>query len=124
MAANTDLTNPHALMSAFSDRFNAHDLDGLVALYEPEAAFAPRPGVTVTGHDAIRAALAEFLALRPTISAVVAEVLSGGDVALVLNDWDLTGTAADGTELRQQGRSSDVVRRQPDGRWLVVVDKP
>ena len=120
----TDLSTPEALMRTFSARLNDGDLDGLVALYEPDAAFEPQPGAVVQGHAAIRAALAQLLALRPTMTAETVQVLVGGDVALVANEWSMTGTAPDGTAVRQSGRSADVVRRQPDGRWLVVVDKP
>jgi uncharacterized protein (TIGR02246 family) len=121
---HTDLSTPEALMREFGARFNAADLDGLVELYEPSAVFEPKPGVVVRGHDAIRHALHDLLAIKPTITTQTVQVLTGGDVALVVNEWAMTGTAPDGTELRHQGRSTDVVRRQPDGRWLVVVDKP
>lgn len=121
---HTDPSTPEALMRTFSTRLNDADLDGLVALYEPDAAFETQPGTVVHGHAAIRAALAQLLALRPTMTAETVQVLVGGDVALVVNEWAMTGTGPDGTAVRRSGRSADVVRRQPDGRWLVVVDKP
>jgi uncharacterized protein (TIGR02246 family) len=119
-----DTTTPEALMRSFTDRVQAGDLDGLVALYEPAAVFEPRPGVVVEGRQAIRQALAELLALRPTMIAETVQVLRADDVALVINEWTMTGTAPDGSEVRQGGRSADVVRRQPSGAWLVLVDKP
>jgi uncharacterized protein (TIGR02246 family) len=119
-----DTSTPSALMRTFTSCVRAGDLDALVGLYEPAAVFEPQPGVVVTGHDAIRTALAELLALRPTMDATTVQVLASGDVALVVNEWSMAGTAPDGSAVRQSGRSADVVRRQPDGRWLVVVDKP
>ena len=119
-----DTTTPEALMRTFTDRVHAGDLDGLVALYEPAAVFEPQPGVVVEGHEAIRQALAELLALRPTMVAETVEVLRADDVALVINEWTMTGTAPDGSEVRQGGRSADVVRRQPGGGWLVLIDHP
>lgn len=120
----SDTSTPEALMRAFIDRVHAGDLDGLVALYERSAVFEPRPGVVVHGRDAIRQALAELLALHPTMATTTVQVLQADDVALVVNEWNLTGTGPDGSEVRQGGRSADVVRRQPDGSWLVLVDKP
>lgn len=122
--SDTDLSTPEALMPTFSARLNAGDLDGLVALCEPDAVVEPQPGVVVHGQAAIRDVLAHLLALGPTITADTVQLLAAGDIALVVNEWAMTGTAPDGTELREGGRSADVVRRQPDGRWLVVVDKP
>jgi uncharacterized protein (TIGR02246 family) len=122
--SSVDTTTPEALMRSFTDCVHAGDLDGLVALYEPAAVFEPQPGVVVEGRQAIRQALAELLALRPTMVAETVEVLRADDVALVVNEWTMTGTAPDGSEVRQGGRSSDVVRRQPSGGWLVLVDKP
>lgn len=119
-----DTTTPEALMRSFTDRVHAGDLDGLVALYEPAAVFEPQPGVVVEGRQAIRQALAELLALRPTMVVETVQVLRADDVALVINEWTMTGTAPDGSEVRQGGRSADVVRRQPSGAWLVLVDKP
>ncbi len=37
-------------------------------LYEPGASVTPEPGTVVTGTDAVREALSEFLALKPTIT--------------------------------------------------------
>ena len=119
-----DQSTPHGLMRCFADRLNAADLDGLVALYEPSAVFEPQPGAIVRGRSAIRHALDELLAVTPTIVADTVQTLVAGDTALVINEWVLTGTAPDGTPVRQQGRSTDVVRRQSDGRWLVLIDKP
>jgi uncharacterized protein (TIGR02246 family) len=119
-----DTGDPEALMRTFTACVHARDLDALVGLYEPGAVFEPQPGVVVEGRDAIRAALAELLALRPAMTATTVQVLRSGDIALVVNEWSMTGTTADDVEVRQQGRSADVLRRQADGRWLVVVDKP
>jgi len=119
-----ECATPTALMQAFTSRLNAGDLDGLVALYEPSAVFEPTPGVVVHGHDGIRAALRDLLTITPTITADTVQVLQAGDIALVVNEWSMTGTAPDGTDVVQRGRSADVVRRQADGSWLVVIDKP
>jgi uncharacterized protein (TIGR02246 family) len=120
----TDLSTPQSLLRTFSERLNSHDIDGLLALYEPTAVFEPRPGTVVTGTVAIRTALSALLATRPMIASRIDQALTADDVALVLNTWELTGIAPDGSPVRQGGRSTDVVRRQPDGRWLVAIDKP
>lgn len=38
--------------------------------------------------------------------------------------WRLQGTAQDGTAFDLSGRTADVLRRQPDGGWLMAIDNP
>ena len=120
----TDATTAAALPDALAARLAAGDLDGALALYEPGATFAPQPGAQVSGLAAIREALAQFIALRPSMTGAVEKVLEAGDVALVANRWSLRGTAPDGAPLELGGVSADVMRRQPDGTWRILVDDP
>ncbi|HEV2812773.1 MAG TPA: SgcJ/EcaC family oxidoreductase [Solirubrobacteraceae bacterium] len=120
---STAPTTAAELPAAFADRLAAGDLDGALALYEPDATFAPQPGAHVTGLDAIRGALEQFIALNPTLDGEVEKVLEAGDVALVTNRWTLRGTGPDGP-LEMAGVSADVMRRQPDGTWRILVDDP
>ena len=115
---------PEQAIELFSRCLNTGDFDGALSLYEPDAAFVPQPGVVLTGLDAIREALAGFVALEPAITGRIAKVIRAGDTALVTNAWKLTGTQPDGQAIALEGLSSDVVRQQPDGRWLVVIDDP
>jgi uncharacterized protein (TIGR02246 family) len=115
---------PAELPDAVAARLCAGDIEGALALYEPDATFAPEPGTQVSGHDAIRAALEQFAALRPTMNGTVEKVLEADGVALVSNRWTLRGTTPDGAPLELGGVSADVVRRQPDGSWRILVDDP
>jgi uncharacterized protein (TIGR02246 family) len=116
--------SPEALVALLAERINAADIDALLALYEPTAVFEHQPGAVAEGHTAIRAVFTSLLALRPRMTTRIVQVLCTGDLALVVSDWELTGTLPGGGELRRGGRSSDVVRRQPDGGWLVLIDRP
>ena len=44
---------PEQLHGLFEHAFNAGDIEALMALYEPDAALIPQPGVTVEGSAAI-----------------------------------------------------------------------
>ncbi len=52
------------------------------------------------------------------------EVIVTGDIAVHSMPWSMTGTAPDGTKVEQGGLSIAVLRRQPDGNWLMVIDNP
>jgi hypothetical protein len=51
-------------------------------------------------------------------------VLEVDDVALVVGVWSFDGTGPDGEPVRLEARNADVLRRQPDGTWRFVIDKP
>ena len=115
---------PEAVIERFSELLAQGDLEAMMELYEPDAAFAPQPGETVTGRDQIRAALEGFLAVKPRMDGTIEKVLEAGDTALVTNRWRLAGTAPDGTPVRMAATSADVLRRRPDGSWGIVIDDP
>jgi ketosteroid isomerase-like protein len=118
-----DLNSPDGVIRLFSNRLNERDVDGALALYEPEAAFVAEPGRWVTGIDEIRAALERFAALGPELEGEVESVGEAGGIALVINRWSLRGRGPDGP-VELGGRSADVLRRQSDGSWRVLIDDP
>jgi uncharacterized protein (TIGR02246 family) len=115
---------PTDVIDALSARLAHGDLEGALALYEPDATFAPQPGEQVSGLAAIRPALERFIALKPAMTGSIEKVLEADDVALVVNRWTLTGTGPDGAPIEMAGVSSDVMRRQGDGSWRILVDDP
>ena len=116
--------SPEELDRLFAEAFNAGDLDRLAALYEPQATLTPEPGKVVVGHQAIRAALAAFLASKPRITLRNRVLAQTGDIALVTASWELSGTGPDGSPVTMSGHSAEVCRRQRDGNWLFVIDTP
>lgn len=123
-AQTTGPKTPAELIERFGVHVRERELDQLVELYEPEAVFVPVPGEVHTGRDAIRGALRDMLALRPALKSVVSEVHLAGELALVIVDWTMQGTAPDGSAVEQSGKSCDVLRRQADGTYRVVFDHP
>jgi ketosteroid isomerase-like protein len=105
---------PEDITRQFVDRVNAGDVDGLVDLYEPDAIIAFPPGEITQGHTAIRALYEAMLAQHPHFE--YEEPLA----TLVLGDLALTATPAQDAALVR----AQVVRRQPDGTWKRVLDRP
>jgi ketosteroid isomerase-like protein len=107
----------------FEQAFNAHDLDGLTALYEPEAVLVPQPGAVVEGSAAVRESLRWFLDRKGRITLDTKLVLRVGDLTYMSNRWSLTGgTMPDGSPAELGATTAEVARRQPDGSWLYVID--
>jgi uncharacterized protein (TIGR02246 family) len=114
--------SPEQLHRAFQDAFNRHDVESIVALYEPDAVLASADG-PIEGRDAIRERYRQALATRPTIAVQTLGVYRVGDLAMLHGTWILRETTASGLSVRE-GRNTETARRQPDGRWLFVIDTP
>ncbi len=107
----------HQLFEAFA---NAGDADALASLFEPDGLLVPAPGVEARGAEQVRAACAQLCSTGARFELRTEAVRTAGDLALLSNTW--TATTADGSTFG--GRTTEVVRRQPDGRWLAVIDDP
>ncbi len=109
-------TTPEDLAVLFVQYANERDADALAALYEPGAVLAFPPGATTVGRDAIRAVFAAMLADAPPPPLSVEEPLP----TLRLGDLALTATRSSD----RRGSRAQVARRQPDGTWLRILDRP
>jgi uncharacterized protein (TIGR02246 family) len=105
---------PEDLTRLIVERINAGDVDGLAELYEPDAVIAYPPGQMTTGREAIRALYAQMVAAKVHFEQedLLATVYSG----------DLALTSTRPTDAA--GARAQVARRQPDGTWLRVIDRP
>ncbi|TNC23509.1 YybH family protein [Amycolatopsis alkalitolerans] len=105
---------PEDLARLFVERAKAGDAKGLAELYAPDAVLAFPPGSTTVGRDAILAVFEQMLEQAPRFQFEdPLPTLRYGDLALT------STRPADGTGGRVQ-----VARRQPDGTWLRIMDRP
>jgi uncharacterized protein (TIGR02246 family) len=117
------IVTPEQLHRAFQQAFNRHDLESIVALYEPGAVLASLNG-PARGTDAIRERYRGALAMHPSIDVQTLNVNVAGNLAMLHGKWILQETGPDGRQVRRHGRNTETARRQPDGRWLFVIDNP
>jgi uncharacterized protein (TIGR02246 family) len=115
-------TTPEQIHRSFEDMFNAGDLDGLMELYESDAALIAQPGSVARGGEQMRAALQGFLALKGRITLDTKLVVTVGDLAYLCNTWSLSGTGPDGDPVTLGATTAEVARRQADGTWRYVID--
>jgi len=105
---------PEDITRLFVERSNAGDAAGVAALYEDDAVMAFPPGSTTVGRKAIEELWAKFLQDAPKFEPEdPLPTLRSGDIAMT------STPPKDGAGARAQ-----VVRRQPDGSWLRVLDQP
>ena len=103
---------------------NQADLERAVAAYESDAVLVVQPGRLVRGSAQLREALAGFTALGAVLRSEAQQLIEAGDLALYIGRWSLSGTDPAGNPVAMAGESTDVLRRQRDGRWLIALDNP
>jgi uncharacterized protein (TIGR02246 family) len=110
----TKAQTPEDITRLFVERVNAGDATGLAELYEPGAVIAFPPGRLTQGREAIAELYEAMLESKPHFE--YEEPLT----TLVSDDLALTATRPQD----DAGARAQVVRRQPDGSWLRVLDRP
>jgi hypothetical protein len=104
--------DPQELEPLLISRQHAGDVDGMMALFEPDAVIDCGGGNLLRGKEAIRSYYVEIVASgRKFAMGEQWPALFCGDLALTstrLPDGDVT---------------SEVARRQGDGSWLWVIDR-
>ena len=115
---------PEQVLKSIVEGINTGNLDVLMPLYEPHAAFATQPGSLAHGLSGVRESLTAFTAMKGTLDLKVTRVLEASGVALVVGVWSFAGTGPDGEPVKLTGHNADVLRRQSDGSWRFVIDNP
>lgn len=106
------IASPDQLFQEFVRRANDRDVEGLVALYTPDAKVYFTPSVASEGHDQIRESIKRMLASDPVFS------VDGQRNTIIVGDLALTSAAG------SMGFTAEVAQLQNDGSWLWVIDHP
>jgi len=127
---------PAELLRLLGERIKAKDVDGIVALHEPEAALVDYDGSIVRGHAAIRAFYVEWFKSADPVLTVnpLQTVVAGGKrgshgkvrdrTAAIMGKYSLEQIGPDGNRESFTGNFCDTVQEQRDGTWLYVQDNP
>ncbi|KKJ75838.1 hypothetical protein WH95_16220 [Kiloniella litopenaei] len=114
----------HTIIETNNAAVASGDIEGVLVTFEPDGVLVGEPGMIAKGTPALREAFKQFIAINPKITITNHEVIQADDIALHSSTWTLSGLAPDGSPIEQSGFSVVVLRKQPDGRWLMVIDNP
>ena len=117
----TSVRTPKDMSPALASAFNALDLDAMAALYSEDGVLIDETGAQHRGVEAIKAALKDMLEAGGAMTSTPRLAVIVGDIALSGADWRFE--PSDGGE-PLEGRSLEVLRRQPHGSWRYVIDCP
>lgn len=111
-AGREPVYDPQDLEAALISRQHSGDVDGMTALFEPDAVIDCGGGRFLRGHEAIRDYYIEAVASGRKFA------IGEQRPALICGDLALTST-----QLPDGDVTSEVARRQSDGSWLWVIDR-
>ncbi len=114
----------HTVIETNNAAVAAGDIEGVLATFEPDGVLVGEPGMIAKGTPALREAFRQFIAINPKITITNHEIIQADDIALHSSTWKMSGLAPDGSSIEQSGSSVVVLRKQPDGKWLMVIDNP
>jgi uncharacterized protein (TIGR02246 family) len=108
----------------FEQHLNAGDLEAVVALYEPDACFVPRSGEMLVGRDGIRHVLSGLIGRKTHLHSQVIRSVTVGEILLLYTDWQGTTVEPPGRTVEIRHKAIEVLRRQADGTWKLIVGDP
>ena len=105
--------------------FQAGDMATVMQSYEAAATVVFEPEAPVSDAAQLEQMFAGMAAMGPEFTYPAGhEVIVSGDIAVHIAPWKMTAQNLDGQSVEQSGLSVAVLRKQPDGRWKMVIDNP
>jgi ketosteroid isomerase-like protein len=103
---------------------NNKDLDAFISLYEPEGSFIDESGENINGHEKIRQKIKGFMDMNGKLENTVRKIIPAGNIVLAYSDWTFKASGPDGAPINLNGTAIDIIRKQSDNSWLIVIDNP
>jgi uncharacterized membrane protein/ketosteroid isomerase-like protein len=108
----------------FEQHLNVGDRDAIMKLYEPEACFVTKSGETLVGHEAIDKALGDLIEAKTHFHSRVVRAVIVGEIAQLYTDFEGTRVDNSGNTVPIRNNAIEVLRRQPDGSWKLIMGDP
>lgn len=114
--------HPSEWAPIWNELFAKDDVDGILALYEPDAVFVGQPGqVTPVFPDGLRETIGQFQAMKGTLKFDTKSSLQTGKLAVAYAPWTFDGTGPDGP-VHLEGVVTVVLAEGSDGNWRAKID--
>jgi len=104
--------------SALAAAFNTGDISTVLRMYDVSGIMVPEPGKAVTGQAQWEEAIRGILSIKGTMTIKTVYCYEAGDVAVGRSEWSI----AEGNDVKISAKGIELMRRQPDGTWKIVVD--
>ena len=104
--------------ATLAEAFNTGNVSTVLSMYDFNGIIVPEPGKPVSGKEKFEEAIKAILSIKGKMEIKTVYCLQTGDLAVGRSEWNIT----DGEEVKVSAKGIEVMKRQPDGTWKIVID--
>ena len=105
----------HGVLAA---AYNTGDLATVLSMYDVNGIIVAEPGNPVSGKEKFEASVKGILSIKGKMEIKTVYCLQSGDIAVGRSEWSIK----DGSEVKISAKGVEVMKRQADGSWKVLID--
>jgi ketosteroid isomerase-like protein len=95
-------------------------MDEAMDLYAEDCIMIEKPDVVLRGKNQIRNSLQTMVSSGNVLSVQMQDAVIAGDIAYSISRWKITKNGV----TTATGQATDLLRKTPDGKWLMLLDNP
>jgi len=115
---------PEDWPAVFTQYLNDGDLNAVMDLYDDDAYSVDLSGKLIVGRENIKESVAGLIQAKARLQGHVVRAITVGDISQLYTDFNGTTTDAYGYAVESTFKAIEVLRRQPDGSWLLIIGDP
>ncbi|MBL7865536.1 MAG: SgcJ/EcaC family oxidoreductase [Cyclobacteriaceae bacterium] len=101
-----------------AEAYNSRDLNTVLGIYDSSGVIVAQPNSPVSGKEKFEEAVRAILAIPGKMEIKTVYCLEAGDMAVGRSEWSIV----DHGKTRVAAKGIEVMKRQADGTWKVVID--
>ena len=103
---------------ALAAAFNTGEVATVLGMYDLTGIIVPEPGKPVSGKEKFEEDIKAILSIKGKMEIRTVYCMQTGDIAVGRSEWNIT----DGDEIKVSAKGIEVMKRQADGTWKIVID--
>jgi ketosteroid isomerase-like protein len=104
--------------SSLASAYNTGDLNTVMDMYDTRGIIVAVPDSPVSGKEKFEEAVKGILSITGRMEIKTVYCLEAGDVAIGRSEWSIR----DGGKTKVAAKGVELMKRQPDGTWKVLID--
>lgn len=108
--------------ASFAAAVNAKDASKAALLYSKNASLMIPNGEPIRGREGIEAFWKQMVGQGLMVSTTTSEADASGSIGYETGTYELSFTTADGQIIRDKGKYVNLMKREADGHWRMIVD--